>query len=570
MKPLKTAIILAMFCLSLSLITHSHAGQIINVPAGGDLQAAINSAQLGDTIIIQAGATYGIVTLPNKSGTSYLTIQSSRASELTGRVNPSQAALFAKLQSNINAEAVIKTTAGAHHYKFVGIEVSTSSTSVAVYDLVRFGEGRQTQTTSAQVPHDLIIDRSYIHGFADQDVQRGVSLNSAETTISNSYISNIHGIGFDTQAVGGWNGPGPFHIINNYLEGAGENIMFGGADPASSDLVPSNIEIRRNYVFKPLSWKVGDPTYAGIHWTVKNLFELKNAKNVVIDGNVFENNWADGQAGQGILLTVRNQECTAPYSTVQNITFTNNTVKNALGALNFLGKDNEAEPAFGKCPLATGGSVRGTGVTLNNNLFNNINGSWLTQNGFYNVSASRNTHVQNGNLTTLYGEQSQGFSYTTNLTIDHDYGIFGDGGTVGTSALDKYTPGWVMTGNVIAKPYGTYPPNNQYPPSLTLPPDYRSPYPGIGCDIDVLNAAQGGITPTPPTPLPTPTPLPSPTPTPVPSPTPSPILTYGYESRSWPSSPTARLQMLNDMGALGYRLSYVDTQRSLAYFEKVK
>ena len=44
----------------------------------------------------------------------------------------------------------------------------------------------------------------------------------------------------------GWNGPGPFLIENNYLEAAGENVMFGGSDPSIANLVPSNITIRRN------------------------------------------------------------------------------------------------------------------------------------------------------------------------------------------------------------------------------------------------------------------------------------------------------------------------------------
>jgi hypothetical protein len=107
----------------------------------------------------------------------------------------------------------------------------------------------------------LILDRLWIHGFETQDLQRGISLNSAETSIINSYISDIHGVATDTQAICGWNGPGPYHIINNYVEAAAENIMFGGADPKIPNLVPSDIEIRGNHVFKPLSWKVGDPSY---------------------------------------------------------------------------------------------------------------------------------------------------------------------------------------------------------------------------------------------------------------------------------------------------------------------
>jgi len=426
--------------------TFTAKASTIIVGAGGNLQSAVNAAQYGDTIIIEAGATYNVsLVLPLKSGTGEIVIQSSRASELPDgvRVNPSQSALFAKIQSSVPAEPVVKTVAGSHHYRFVGIELC-SNPNIVIYDLIRFGGGRDTQTSLSQVPHHLVIDRSYIHGWSTQDVQRGVTLNSSDTTVSNSYISEIHGVGYDTQAVGGWNGPGPFRIINNYLEGAGENIMFGGADPGIYGLVPSDIEIRRNYVFKPLSWKVGDPTYAGKHWTVKNLLELKNAKNVVIDGNVFENNWTDGQAGVGILFTVRNQECTAPWSTVQNVTFSNNTVRGSDGGgLNFLGKDNEAEPTYGKCKdPATMGSVRGSGFNGTNNLVYDIGGSFLTLNGFDNVTINRTTHVQRGNFTTIYGQPSQNWHYTNNLMVDHIYGMYIEAGSGVAGCRCTWRPTW--------------------------------------------------------------------------------------------------------------------------------
>src|ERR1041385_362180 len=87
------------------------------VPSGGDLQAAINSAAPGDTIVLDAGATYrGPFTLPKKTGDLYITIQSSRAAEITGRVSPSQSGLLAKLRSSI-ADPIVRTAAGAHHYR---------------------------------------------------------------------------------------------------------------------------------------------------------------------------------------------------------------------------------------------------------------------------------------------------------------------------------------------------------------------------------------------------------------------------------------------------------------------
>jgi hypothetical protein len=471
--------------------------RILTVGPRDSLQAAINAAQYGDTIVVQAGATFnGGFVLPAKNGTGEIVIQSSRVSELPEgkRVNPSQSALFAKLQTT-NSDPVLTTEPGAHHYRFQGIEFFPSDKKAA-YDLIRLGGGRREQKTLDAVPHHLVLDRCYIHGLETQDVQRGISLNSGETTISNSYISNIHMVGVEAQAIAGWNGPGPFHIINNYIEGASQNILFGGADPASEAFIPSNIEIRRNYMFKPLSWKVGHPSYAGKHWTVKNILELKNAKNVVIDGNILENCWTDGQTGIPILFTVRNQEGSAPYSIILNITFTNNIVKGAEGGLNFLGSDNEKP------------SARSSGAMIANNLFVDIRGPFLTFNGYDNVSLIHNTHIQTYNIMILYSTPAQQFVYRDNLTIRHPngYGVFGDGTGEGTVALRKYAPDCVFKNNVlVGADASTYPKENQYPGSIErvgfvnfAEGNYRlapnSPYrktssdgQPVGCDWDKLN-----------------------------------------------------------------------------------
>lgn len=531
------------------LLSSSVRAATITVPAGGNLASAITSAQCGDIISVEAGASFrGPFELPAKGCTNEIIIQSSRAAELpAGRVSPSNAGLMPKLIAP-QADQAIRTQAGAGFYKLVGLEVLPDPAATVLYDLVRLGGDRSTQTTLASVPHHITVDRCYIHGNGTLSLQRGISHNG-NANITNNYISEIHCDGCDAQAVAGWNGSSGT-VINNWLEGAGENIMYGGADPASEALIPIGLEIRRNYVIKPLSWKVGHPSYAGKHWTVKNLLELKNAKNVVIDGNVFENNWTEAQAGIPIVITVRNQDCSAPYSTIQNVTFTNNTVKGAEGGLNLLGKDNEAEPGYEdrpghpKCsdPGEAFGSVRGIGFLANNNLFVDIHGPFLTLNGFDNLTLARNTHLQTNNTMTLYGQASAGFIYRDNVTIEKQYGVFGDGGLIGKAALDKYAPGHVFTGNVMAHPplaeswYAPMPTGNDYPTSLTLSADFRSPVANVGTDIDALNAAQSGVnqpapqpspspvaTPTPtPTPVSTPTPVPSPSPAPSPVPTPSP------------------------------------------------
>ena len=429
---------------------------LVKVGPSDDLQDTLDDARPGDTIVLEAGKVYrGPFTLPKKAGSSFITIQSSRAAELPEgtRVGPAQAALLPKLVS-ANVEPVIKTAPGAHHYRFVGIEISTATEKDKIYDLVRLGESKQT---AADVPHDLLIDRSWIHGWPTQDVQRGISLNGAEITISNSSITEIHGRGYDTQAICGWNGPGPFHIINNYLEASGENILFGGADPSITDLVPSNIEIRGNHLFKPLSWKVGHATYGGIHWTIKNLLELKMGRNVVIDGNVLENCWGDAQIGYAVLFTVRNQSGKAPWAILENVTFTNNIIKNSEQGLQLLGKDSPNV------------SQQSSGLRITNNLFTGISNRFLTMNGYHNVTLSHNTHFQNGNIMTLHGKVSNGFVYTNNITnrAAKGYGIHGDGVGEGTAALTRWAPEADVRGNLfIGAQARFYPPQNAFPGSV--------------------------------------------------------------------------------------------------------
>ena len=91
----------------------------------------------------------------------------------------------------------------------------------------------------------------YLHGDPSQGTRRGIAMNSRHSAVINSYLSDFKEVGADSQAIAGWNGPGPFTIANNYLEAAGENVMFGGADPSIQGLVPADIVVAGNHFAKP-------------------------------------------------------------------------------------------------------------------------------------------------------------------------------------------------------------------------------------------------------------------------------------------------------------------------------
>lgn len=202
-------------------------GQTIFVPAGGNFQGALNNAQPGDTITLEAGATFtGNFVLPNKAGQDWIVIRSS-APDISlppegTRITPSYSYLLPKIVSP-NTSPAITTEAAAHHYRFIGVEITTthSTTSSTLYNLIWL-EYTGGQTSSSQAPTDIVFDRCYIHGTPTGNVRRGVLLNSARTAIIDSHLSDFHEVGADSQAVLGYNGPGPFKIVNNYLEGRGK------------------------------------------------------------------------------------------------------------------------------------------------------------------------------------------------------------------------------------------------------------------------------------------------------------------------------------------------------------
>jgi hypothetical protein len=499
------------------------AGNTINLPAGGNLQTAINNAQPGDTIVLEAGATYNTppdgFRLPDKPGSDWIVIRTSNLNGLPpagSRVGPAHAAAMARIVTTAASPAVY-TAPRAHHYRFIGIEFAVAANLPLNYGVIALGDGSSAQNSLADIPHDLIIERCYIHGNSTGDMIRGVALNSVRSAILDSYLANFQSLSYDTQAIASWNSPGPLKIANNYLESVGENILFGGADPHIANLVPSDIEFRRNLCAKRLSWNPLDAAYAGVLWPVKNLLELKNAQRLLLDGNTFENNWVAAQNGTAVVFTPRNQEGGAPWSRVQDVSFTNNIVRHCSSGILLLGWDYNQT------------SQQTRRIRIRNNLFDDIGGPRWGGNGIPFVivdntaylTLDHNTTFQRGNILIADGRPHTGFVFTNNLTPHNDYGVAGSGTGIGTLSLNAYFPGFVFARNVLVGGVAAnYPANNFFPLTLAAVGfvdlaggNYRlaagSPYAGagldgadIGANIDAIQAAMNGAPPLPP-PVPT-------------------------------------------------------------------
>ncbi len=458
----------------------SSPGRVIRVAADADLQAALVAAQPGDTIELEAGATFtGPFVLPHKaasegeappaSDSPWITLRPGPAAHSLPaagtRVTPSDAPAMARLESS--KSAVLTTAPGASHYRFIGIEFGPgphwlkSESGASINGLVWLHSG---SASPDDIPHHFIFERCLFAGESTVGTRRGLVVNSAHTAVVDSHFSDFKMVGEDAQAIVGWAGPGPFLIRNNYLEGSGENVMFGGGDPPIEGLVPSDIEIIGNHFAKPLDWQEGHPDFEGTRWSVKNLFELKNAQRVLVDGNLLEYNWPESQNGFAILFTVRNQDGDAPWSVVRDVTFSNNVVRHVASAFNISGFDDHHQ------------SQQTQRIVIRNNLFEDVGGTWgkgdLFQalDGVANLTIEHNTARHTGRILVGEGRVSHNFRFSNNIVFHNEYGIVGTDITPGRYSLDHYYPDAVFAGNrIIGGARQGYPRGNVFPREAGAP-----------------------------------------------------------------------------------------------------
>ena len=437
----------------------------VRVPAGADLQAAINDAQPGDELLLAPGATYfGNFWLPNKGGSSsWITIRTDLSDGAIGapgtRMTPSRAA-SARLARIIspNIYSTITTDLTAHHYRFTGVEIGATSSAAWVNAIVRLGDNTTAQYNAATTANNLVFDRTYIHGVSNLSTRRCVMLNSASTAIVDSWISDCHSNDGDSQAIIGWNGPGPFLIQNNYLEGGHEVILFGGGGMTTANASPSDITIKGNHITRPMSWK-------GV-WEAKNLIETKHARRVLIEGNVIENVWLDGQVGFAFVMKSENQNYDTPWSQSTDITIRYNRVRNAGGGFTIAANPSGA-PAV---PAAR--------FVITDNVIENIGNSPYTGDGraFQLLGGLTDIVVMHNTVVNVGGANSAAFSFSQlpsiqrlvahSNVLDHGgYGVKGGGVGEGSVTLNTYAGGALFTNNAIAEggSASDYPASNYFP-----------------------------------------------------------------------------------------------------------
>jgi hypothetical protein len=263
----------------------------------------------------------------------------------------------------------MRASPGANHYRLEGLEIADTGANGdagGFYQLVFL----------KQVDH-IVFDRCWLHGSPTGEDVKGVQFDAASyIAIVDSYISDIHSktsaYGADSAAIGSLGGPGPVKIVNNFLEAAGTNILWGGGRAETN---VSDIEFRHNHVFKPLTWWDRGPVYFGTKFAVKNLYETKNSVRSLMEGNIFEDSWVQSQRGTAISLYPKNQGNMCPNCLVSDVTLRFNIIRHTVNGIGISSTSattciGEAGNGTGHCRFLSGAVFN---VSIHDNLLEDIN-----------------------------------------------------------------------------------------------------------------------------------------------------------------------------------------------------
>jgi hypothetical protein len=487
-------------------VTYPVTTSAVRVPAGANLQTALNAAKPGDAILLAPGAVYsGDFQLPKHAGagtatcSGWVVVRTDLTDAQLGapgtQMTPSRASALqlAKIETPDNQQAIGSAwgVPNVGCWRLVGVEVLPNpaiATATDVNGLVRFGD--HTVKDSTQQAHHLILDRSYVHGSSTPrigtssamipgQVRRCVLLNSRYNAVVDSWLEHCRGGNGDTQSILLYAGTGPYLVQHNTLSSGSEVLMSGGATSGIVGAVPSDLTIHGNHFTRPLADTVT---------LVKNLLEFKNVERADVAGNVFDSNWANGQVGYAVLIKSVNQSsggCT--WCRSRDVTFRYNRIVRSANGLNLAGiMESPAQPAMR--------------YTVYGNVIDSLgyrNGEGkpvqiLGGGSLFDVTLANNTVAPaKWGLIAMSGVTAR-LAVQGNALYCGGYGIKGDGVAQGTPTLTADAVPYAWGQNALYGCTSGYPTGTTYSSSLS-----NALATALGADTGTLDAVLAGVVVTP-------------------------------------------------------------------------
>ena len=123
--------------------------------------------------------------------------------------------------------------------------------------------------------------------------------------------------------------------------------------------VPTDITVKRNFLWKDPKWNPSDPSYDGIARSSKACLEMKHGGRMLFEGNVCYNTWEAGQ-NYSVNLNSFDQFGDCPWCWSHDLNLSSNIFKNVAGGIVFIASEGNLPVP---CPPLM------ARVLLNNNLW---------------------------------------------------------------------------------------------------------------------------------------------------------------------------------------------------------
>jgi hypothetical protein len=430
------------------------------------------------------------------------------------RLDPAASKTILSRIVSTSDQPVLVTTPRAHHYKFIGIEFSGDGSKV-VHSLISLSA--ETYEEREQTG-SFVFDRCFVHPAEInanslsspskyRTVERGIQANVKDFWLINSYVAGFTGYNPDGSILVSMGvfmdvGPGPFHVINNYIEAWYSNVFLGGADapaiPAHTATVAPGATIGSATLSTVEGLKVGDlmafelsqPPY-GIarvtnidgrsitfvpetardqpfptaplspgkaQWQGDVLHDVEIKHNTLTkrpewDSYSQPKNWVEIKAGRrvviegnlmtsgtptNIAITVRNQNGSSPWIEINDLVFRYNKLVNFK------------DPAFG-IQLKDNEKVTGESgnVLIEQNLLVGStapNSRFFLTHGGFGITFQNNTVLNRGSAAVGDAVPTRNLVIRNNIFGNGEYGLTC---TIGDGRKENCWPGLQLKRNII-------------------------------------------------------------------------------------------------------------------------
>lgn len=313
--------------------------------------AALAASLDGDIVEVTASFSTSLtIDIPAKSGSGWVLIRGSATALSAETVRP-LAADFApckKITYTGGAAYFIRHAQASHGWHVRDLVVENGA-GVEISGLWWWGDNTAS-TNIANMPTRFKMERVWLNNpfnNTDKFCARPLFLSGQYAMIRRCRIEGGCKNGSsDSQGIYMLHGLGDYQIIDNFVEGASENIAGGGGHVQyGTQNYLYNVHIEGNHLYKRPAWltNVAGPLGGStVYSQLKNFVESKHGKYWVVAYNYLENTNGAAQQHDIVFKVSPYHANEVPYLLMQDITIVRNYDTNGVGSFEFSTGDSHA------------------------------------------------------------------------------------------------------------------------------------------------------------------------------------------------------------------------------------